>query len=413
MTMKVPFNTPLIDQDVVQEMSDTLLRTTWLTTGPKVKKFQEALEKQTTAEKVLCVNSWNSGTSLLLKWWGIEPGDEVIIPAYTYAATAICPMNVGATVKIVDVGTDFNINVAKVKEAITEKTKVILPVDLGGLPCDYDQLFDLVNSPEIKNRFQPSNEQQEQLGRILIISDAAHSIGATYKGKQSGVICDFAVFSFHSVKNITTGEGGAICFNLPTPFDNEAVYNYIKTYSLYGQTKSAFEKNQVGKWQYDIVAPGLKSNMPDICATIGLAQIRKYESQLLPRRKEIFEQYQEGFKEYGWAELPIWSTPQKKSSCHLYPIRINGIDEQTRNEIIRQISELGIGVNVHYKPLPLLTLFKNMGFDIKDYPVAYDNYSRVITLPIYTSLTDEQVQYVIHTVTQVCEQMLRVDKIAA
>jgi len=409
--MKIPFNTPRLDHTVVHEMNDTLLNTTWLTTGPKVAAFQTALEAQTKAAKVLCVNSWNSGASLVLKWWGIEPGDEVIIPAYTYAATAICPMNLGATIKMVDVGDDFNINIANIKAAITEKTKVIMPVDLGGLPCDYDQLYTLVNSTKVKSLFTPSNEHQEKLGRILILSDAAHSIGATYKGKPTGSVADFAVFSFHSVKNITTGEGGAICFNLPAPFDNQEVYNYIKTYSLYGQTKSAFEKNKVGKWRYDIIFQGMKANMPDICAAIGLAQINQYESKMLPRRKAIFQEYCNTFKAFSWAELPTYSTSKKTSSCHLFQLRIKGIDEAVRNKIIQQISDIGIGVNVHYVPLPMLSLFKNKGFDIKDYPNTFDNYSREISLPIYPDLTDEQVQFVIDTVILVCEHELGLRKL--
>ncbi len=411
-TMKVPFNLPLIDEAVVGEMQDTLLRTTWLTSGPKVKAFEQELLKQTNAKQILCVNSWNSGTSLMLKWWGIEPGDEVIIPAYTYAATGICPLNLGATVKIVDVGTDFNIDVAKIKEAITEKTKAIIPVDLGGLPCDYAAIHQLIESPEIKALFKPANEKQEKLGRILVIGDAAHSIGATYEGKQSGSITDLAVFSFHSVKNITTGEGGAICFNLPAPFDNEEVHKYVKTFALYGQTKNAFEKNQVGKWRYDIIYQGMKCNMPDICATIGLAQIRTYESVLLPRRKEIYSLYYQGFANHSWAELPIYHTTEKTSSCHLFPLRIKGISEDTRNKIIQQISEMGIGVNVHYVPLPMLTLYKNMGFDIADYPVAYDNYSREISLPIYTTLKNEQIAHVIKNVIHICEEVLQLNKVA-
>lgn len=395
--MQIPFCLPLIDSDVVAEVNDCLTNTGWLTTGPKVRQLETEISKMT-GTPVLCVNSWTSGAMLVLRWYGIGAGDEVIIPAYTYSATALCAMNIGAKVVMVDVGADFNINIANIQAAITKNTKAILPVDVGGWMCDYDAILELVNSLEVKALFQPANERQEKLGRILILSDAAHSIGAIYKGKPNGQQADATIFSLHSVKNVTTGEGGAICINLPQPFDNQAEYQFLKAFALNGQNKSAFEKNQAGAWRYDIIDQGLKVNMPDICAAIGLAQIRKYQAELLPDRKRIFEQYNAAFSQQAWAILPPYQNEAKRSSCHLYMLRIQGIDEPQRDEIIQLISEAGVGVNVHYIPMAMLTLFKNRGYDIKDYPVTYDNYAREITLPVYNGLTQGQVEYVIQSV---------------
>lgn len=393
----IPFCLPLIDQDVIAEVNDCLTNTGWLTTGPKVRQLETEIS-QLSGTPVLCINSWTSGAMLLLRWYGIGAGDEVIIPAYTYSATALCAMNIGAKVVMVDVGDDFNIDVAKIKEAITPHTKAILPVDVGGWMCDYDAILALVNEPEVKALFQADGERQEKLGRILVLSDAAHSIGARYKGKPNGQQADATVFSLHSVKNVTTGEGGAICLNLPAPFDNEAEYQFLKAFALNGQNKSAFEKNQPGAWRYDIIDQGLKVNMPDICAAIGLAQIRKYESELLPDRKRIFEQYNQAFAQYPWAQLPPYQNSEKESSCHLYMLRIQGITEAQRDAIIVEIAKQSVGVNVHYIPMAMLTLFKDRGYKIEDYPVTYENYAREITLPLYNGLSEAQVDYVIQSV---------------
>lgn len=393
----IPFCLPLIDQDVIAEVNDCLTNTGWLTTGPKVRQLETEIS-QLSGTPVLCINSWTSGAMLLLRWYGIGAGDEVIIPAYTYSATALCAMNIGAKVVMVDVGDDFNIDVAKIKEAITPHTKAILPVDVGGWMCDYDAILALVNEPEVKALFQADGERQEKLGRILVLSDAAHSIGARYKGKPNGQQADATVFSLHSVKNVTTGEGGAICLNLPAPFDNEAEYQFLKAFALNGQNKSAFEKNQPGAWRYDIIDQGLKVNMPDICAAIGLAQIRKYESELLPDRKRIFEQYNQAFAQYPWAQLLPYQNSEKESSCHLYMLRIQGITEAQRDAIIVEIAKQSVGVNVHYIPMAMLTLFKDRGYKIEDYPVTYENYAREITLPLYNGLSEAQVDYVIQSV---------------
>ena len=404
--MQIPFALPVIDQDVINEMMDTLTNTGWLTSGPKTKLLEKEVIKLTGAPQALCVNSWTSGAMLMLRWLGIGPGDEVIIPAYTYSATALCAMNMGAIPVMVDVKDDFNIDADLIRKAITPRTKVIIPVDIGGWPCDYDKLYALVNDPEVKALYRPDSEKQKQLGRILLLADAAHSIGATYKGRQSGTQADVSVFSFHSVKNVTTGEGGAICLTLPPPFDNEEEYKFLSYLALNGQTKSAFEKNQAGGWRYDIVAQGLKVNMPDVCAAIGLAQIRKYNAVLLPERKKIFQQYNKAFSRTDWAILPNFEDDEKSSSCHLYQLRIKDMTEAGRDEIIRHITKQGVGVNVHYIPMACLTLFKERGYKIGNYPNTYRLFQNEISLPIYNGLSPEMVDYVITAVVKAYEAVI-------
>lgn len=398
--MNIPFSLPVIDSDVVAEMNDTLTNTGWLTSGPKVLALENEFKKLTTAEAVVCVNSWVSGAMLMLRWLGVGYGDEVIVPSYTYCATALACLNIGAKPVMVDVLDDFTIDPEKIKAAITSKTKAILPVDIGGWPCDYDRIFEVLNDPEIKNQFQAQSPNQEKLGRIMVLADAAHSIGASYKGKPVGILADVSIFSLHSVKNITTGEGGAICLNLPEPFSHSDEYKFLKALSINGQTKSAFEKNQAGGWRYDIIAQGLKVNMPDICASVGLAQIRKYQSTLLPERKEIFHFYDQEFSKYNWAILPPAETEERTSSFHLYLLRIKAITEEQRDAIIQHISSKGVGVNVHYIPMPMLTLFKNLGYQMKDYPNTYQLYANEISLPIYNGLSQEQLTRVAETVVE-------------
>lgn len=394
--ISVPYCLPLIDEPVVQEVHDTLVNTGWLTTGPKVRSFEAELATYCGVEKVLAVNSWNSGAQLILRWYGIKPGDEVIIPAYTYSATALAAINLGATVKMVDVGTDFNITVENIKKALSSKTKVVIPVDIGGLPCDYFEIEKCLI--ENQHLFMPAHPNQEKLGRVLMMSDAAHSIGAEYLDKKAGAHCDVSVFSFHSVKNITTGEGGAVCLNLPKSFDNTEVYNYLKHFHLYGQTKSALDKTKPGSWKYDIVSAGMKANMNDVSASIGLSQLRRYESDLLPHRKKIFQNYLDGFKDHSWAQLPTLTTKEKKSSAHLFMMRFKDISEKERDELILYLTNNKVGTSVHYIPMASFTYFKSIGYDIKDYPVTYKNYAREITLPVYNSLNDEQVEYTIEQV---------------
>jgi len=401
--ISVPYCLPLIDGPVIKEVNDTLVNTGWLTTGPKVKSFESELATYCGVEKVLAVNSWNSGTQLMLRWFGVKAGDEVIIPAYTYSATALAAINIGAKVIMVDVDTDFNITAQNIQKAITTKTKVVIPVDIGGLPCDYFEIEKCLI--ENQHLFMPEHPNQEKLGRPLILADAAHSIGAEYEGKKSGSFCDVSVFSFHSVKNITTGEGGAVCLNLPVPFDNNEVYAYLKHFHLYGQTKSAFDKTKAGSWKYDIVSPGMKANMNDVSASIGLSQLRRYESDLLPHRKKIFEKYLNAFDQYSWAEVPQLQTQLKKSSAHLFMLRFNNITEEERDQIILQLTSNKVGTSVHYIPMPSFTYFKNVGYDIADYPMTYSNYAREITLPIYNSLKDEQIDYTIEQVLKAYESV--------
>jgi dTDP-4-amino-4,6-dideoxygalactose transaminase len=400
--MHIPFSRPWIDDAVIAEMHDCLTHTGWLTSGPKVQALEAALCTFTGAPAAVCVNSWTSGAMLVLRWLGVGRGDEVIVPAYTYAATALCAMNLGATVKMVDVGSDFNLDVNQLKAAITPRTKAIIPVDIGGWMAHYEAIFQLVQSPEIQVLYQAQHPVQKRLGRILVLADAAHSLGAMYRGRASGVCADCTVFSFHSVKNITTGEGGAVCLNLPDTFDTDAVYRELKVLALNGQTKSAFEKNQVGGWRYDIVAQGLKVNMPDVCAAIGLAQLRQYREKLLPDRKALFERYVQLFSPYPWAILPPYQSVdhQSMSSAHLFMLRIKDIEEWQRDGIMETIAQNGIGVNVHYQPLPMLSLFREMGYRISDFPVALGLYQQEITLPLYNGLGMEQIDLVAKTVIE-------------
>ena len=401
--MKIPFSLPVIDDEVIAEMHDTLTHTGWLTTGPKARALEDEIRQFTGGEAVLCVNSWTSGAMLMLRWLGVGPGDEVIIPAYTYSATALCAMNMGAKVVMVDVKDDFTIDPDKIKAAINEHTKVILPVDIGGYPCDYDAIREVLNDPEVKALYRPASGRQKQLGRIMLLADAAHSLGAFYKGKASGTVADITVFSLHSVKNITTGEGGAIVLNLPQPFGNQNELTYLRALALNGQNKSAFEKNQVGAWRYDIIDQGLKVNMPDLCATVGLAQIRRYKSTFLPERKAIFEFYVREFSKRDWAVIPPYHHRDTESSYHLFLLRIKDFDEAKRDAMIQYISEKGVGVNVHYIPMAMLTLFKNRGYKMEDYPNTYRLYANEISLPVYNHLTREQLRIIVDTVAEAYE----------
>ena len=333
----------------------------------------------------------------------LGPGDEVIIPAYTYSATALCAMNMGAKVVMVDVKDDFTIDPDKIKAAINEHTKVILPVDIGGYPCDYDAIRAVLDDPEVKALYRPASGRQQQLGRIMLLADAAHSLGAFYKGKASGTVADVTVFSLHSVKNITTGEGGAIVLNLPQPFNNQNELTFLRALALNGQNKSAFEKNQVGAWRYDIIDQGLKVNMPDLCATVGLAQMRRYKSTFLPERKAIFEFYVREFSKRDWAVIPPYHHRDTESSYHLFLLRIKDFDEAKRDAMIQYISEKGVGVNVHYIPMAMLTLFKNRGYKMEDYPNTYRLYANEISLPVYNHLTREQLRIIVDTVAEAYE----------
>lgn len=395
--MKIPFSPPFVDQDVINEVVDSL-NSGWITTGPKVKLLEEEVTIFTNAKKTVCVNSWTSGAILVLKWLGIQPGDEVIIPAYTYSATALAVLHCGATPIMIDVTDDFTIDVSKIENAITEKTKVIMPVDIAGWPCDYDAIYKLVNKKSITNLYKSNSEKQKLIGRILIVSDAAHSIGALYKNKKVGEIADITIFSFHAVKNITTAEGGAISLNLPYPFNNDDEYKLMKLYSLNGQNKDALTKTLLGGWKYDILFQGLKVNMPDMCAAVGLAQLRKYDNFLLSERKKIANFYLTFFEKFSFIQTPVTINHERESCYHIYPLRIIGITEVERDAIIDRIFQQGVSVNVHFIPMPMLTLFKELGYNIENYPISYDNYSREISLPIYPQLTIEQLEFICNSV---------------
>lgn len=394
--MKIPFSPPYVDETVINEVVDSL-RSGWITTGPKVKALEQEIIKLTGTQAALGVNSWTSGALMTLRWWGIQPGDEVIIPAYTYCATAMAPMWAGAKVVMVDSGTDFNISVDAIRQAITPKTKAIIPVDIAGYPCDYDAIMSLVREPQIRAMFKPSSEVQEKMGRILVLSDSAHSIGARYHGKSNGTKTDIAVFSLHAVKNVTTAEGGMICFNMPEPFDNEQLYKEFRLMSLNCQTKDAFTKSQAGGWRYDIVGKGMKVNMADINAAIGLAQLRQYD-KLLKERHRVFEAYNTAFSVCPWAILPPYRVADRETSCHVYALRVRNFTEQQRDAMIAEIAKHDVAVNVHFVPLPMLSYYKGLGYDITDYPQAYRNYENEISLPVYPQLDDEKVNVVIQTV---------------
>lgn len=404
--MNIPFSPPFIDDAIINEVVDSL-KSGWITTGPKVKALEEEIKEFSKAKEVLCVNSWTSGAIMMLKWLGVKEGDEVIVPAYTYSATALAVIHAGAKPIMVDICEDFNISVGAIKNAITNKTKAIIPVDIAGFPCDYEEIMQLVTSDAVKALFVPTSEIQKKAGRILVINDAAHSLGAYYKeGIPTGSETDIAIFSLHAVKNITTAEGGAICLNLPLPFDNKELYASLRQMSLNCQTKDAFSKSKAGGWRYDITGLGMKINMADVNAAIGLAQIRQYSS-LLADRKRIFNTYNDAFKKLPWAIIPPSLENGKESSYHLYALRINDITEIQRDSIIDEIAKEGVSVNVHFIPMPMLSFFKDQGYDINDYPQAYKNYACEISLPIYPQLKEQEVQFVIDTVKEAYKTVIK------
>jgi len=402
----IPFSPPRIDQKIIDEVVDTL-KSGWITTGRKTRLLEQNLTKYCGNKRTLCVNSATAGLELMLKWYGVSEGDEVIVPAYTYCATANVVVHCGAKPVMVDINeNDFNISVSKIKEAITEKTKVIIPVDIGGYPCDYDEILALITSPEIKKQFHPTSEIQKKLNRILILSDAAHSLGAIYRGKKTGCCADVSVFSFHAVKNLTTAEGGAIALHLPFPFDNEEIHHYLSVIALHGQSKDALTKTQLGGWKYDVVEAGYKINMPDLLASIGLVELHRYDKDTLVKRKSIFDYYNSELSKYNWAIVPQHFNKEKSSSYHLYQLRIKGIDELTRDLMIQQINQQRVSVNVHFQPLPLLTYYKNLGYNIEDFPIAYKNYACEISLPIFYDITPVQMKTVIDTLVRTVKELL-------
>lgn len=395
--MFIPFSPPRIDQKIIDEITKAL-QSGWITTGPRTKLFEKKIAAYCKVTDVLAVNSWTSGAEMLLYWFGIKEGDEVIVPVYTYCATANIVRHLGATVIMVDVATDFGIDISKIEKHITARTKAIIPVDIGGLPIDYLALNQLLQKKEVRELFVPESENQEKLGRIMFLSDAAHSFGAIYENEKVGSQADFTVFSFHAVKNLTTAEGGAICINLPTPFNNRDVYNHLNTLSLHGQDKDALLKSQKGNWEYDVIDAGFKCNMTDILSSIGLIEFDRYETETLPKRKLIFERYTAELEKYDWAILPLYSDLSRVSSYHLYLLRIKGISLEERNTIIQEIFSHDVSVNVHYKPLPLLSYYKKLGYVMTDYPMAEEFWETEISLPVFYDMSEEQIARVIEVV---------------
>ena len=400
----IPFSPPDMTEAEIIEVCEAL-RSGWITTGPRTKEFEHLIAMCCQTSKAVCLNSATACMELILRVLGVGPGDEVIVPSYTYTATASVVCHVGAKVVMVDtLSGSFEMDYDKLSEVITERTKVVIPVDLGGVVCDYDRIFSSVESK--KSLYSPANDIQKAFGRVVVLADAAHAFGAKRHGKMCGEIADFTSFSFHAVKNLTTAEGGAIMLNLPEPFDNEEVYRYLCTYTLHGQNKDALAKTKKGAWRYDVLVSGFKGNMTDIMASIGLVELSRYEDDTLHYRKCIYDQYTDAFSRYGWAELPIYETEDRKSSYHVYCLRVKGITEQQRDEIIQRIFDKDVSVNVHFQPLPLLSAFKNKGYKIEDYPVAYDNYCREISLPVWYGLSEEMVKTVIDAVICSVEEVL-------
>ncbi|MFR6018275.1 MAG: DegT/DnrJ/EryC1/StrS family aminotransferase [Paraclostridium sordellii] len=399
--MNIPFSPPDITEVEINNVVE-VLKSGWITTGPKTKAFEKKIANYCNTNKAICLNSATAGMEMTLRFLGIGPGDEVITSAYTYTASASVIHHVGAKIVLVDTAKDsYQMDYDKLAEVITEKTKAVICVDLAGVPCDYDKIFKVVNSK--KELFNPNNEIQKAIGRVTVIADGAHSFGASYKGKMSGSIADFTSFSFHAVKNLTTAEGGAVTWKSIDGIDDEDIYKRYNCLSLHGQTKDALAKTKIGSWEYDIIEPAYKCNMTDIMAAIGLGQLIRYED-LLNYRKEIINRYDELLKEIEGVDTLKHFTEEYTSSGHLYLIRLIGKDSEFRNKVIVKMAEKGIATNVHYKPLPLLTAYKNLGFDINDYPNAFNMYKNEITLPLNTYINKNEVDYVIKNLKNILSE---------
>ena len=387
----IPFSPPDMTEAEANEVREAIL-SGWITTGPRTKEFERLIAICCQTKKAVALNSATAAMELTLRVLGVGEDDEVIVPAYTYTATASVVHHVGAKIVMVDVAPgSFEIDYDSIADAITERTKVVMPVDLGGVMCDYDRVFAAVESK--RELFRPANDIQKAFGRVVVLADAAHAFGARRHDRMCGEVADFTSFSFHAVKNLTTAEGGAITWKSIPGIDDEWLYKQYQLLSLHGQSKDALAKTQLGAWEYDIVAPDYKCNMTDISAAIGLVQIRRY-AELLHRRRQIVERYNEALKDCNVQVLNHYGDDHQ-SSGHLYLVRLLGKDCEYRNEVIRKMAERGIACNVHYKPLPMMTAYKNLGFDIKDYPNAYRQFENEVTLPLHTRLTDEDVEYVI------------------
>ncbi|WP_314989918.1 DegT/DnrJ/EryC1/StrS aminotransferase family protein [uncultured Gemella sp.] len=398
----IPFSPPDISDGEINEVIDTL-KSGWITTGPKTKELERRLSEFTNTPKTVCLNSATAALELTLRVLGIGESDEVVVPAMTYTASCSVIYHVGAKAVIVDIAEDSHeMDYDALADAITENTKAVIPVDLAGIPCDYDKIFEVVESK--KHLFKANSEYQEKLGRVAVVADGAHALGSTYKGKKIGSVADFTTFSFHAVKNFTTAEGGSVTWKENENFDNEELYKEYQIYSLHGQTKDALAKTKAGSWEYDIVIPGYKCNLTDIAASIGLVQLDRYP-KLLERRDNIISQYNKGFEGTRIKALSH-SLEDYKSCGHLYITHVEGATFEQRGEIIVKMAERGISCNVHYKPLPLLTAYKNLGFDIENYPNAYNYYVKEITLPLHTRLSDEDVAVIIENFKEIVEEVV-------
>ena len=393
----IPFSPPDITEEEIAAVCDTL-RSGWITTGPKTKQFEKEITEYTGAAATACLSSATAGLECTLRILGVGAGDEVIVPAYTYTATASVVNHVGAKIVMCDLMEDsFFMDYDKLSELITDKTKAIIPVDIAGVMCDYDKIFEVVNAK--KDLFCPNNDLQKSFGRVVVIADGAHSFGAEKNGQKAGSVADFTAFSFHAVKNLTTAEGGAVCVAHKDFLDYEWIYKQYMLQSLHGQNKDALAKTKLGAWEYDISAPLYKCNMTDIMAAIGLVQLKRYD-EMLDKRRKFIEIYNEILSDERFMPIVHYSD-SFESSGHLYLLRIKGISVEQRNEIIEKMAERGVATNVHYKPLPLLTAYKDLGFDIKDFPNAYSQFENEITLPLNTKMTSEDVYYTANTLMEI------------
>ena len=396
------FSPPDISELEIQEVCDAL-RSGWITTGPRVKEFEKRLANYVHTNKVVCLASATAAEELILRLLGIGEGDEVLVPAYTYTSSASAAIHVGATVKFIDSQTDScEMDYDAMEAAITEKTKAVIPVDLGGVVCNYDRIYEVVVNK--RNLFRPSNDIQRAIGRVAVVADCAHALGASWHGKMAGEIADFSSFSFHAVKNLTTAEGGAATWRSIPGMDDEAIYHQFQLYSLHGQSKDALAKTQLGAWEYDVVGSWYKCNMTDIMAAIGLRQLDRYE-RMLKRRGEIIARYDAMCDEMGVKHL-VHRGDDYQSSNHLYLTRIPGVNDKERREIIVKLAERGVNCNVHYKPLPMMTAYKELGWDISEFPNAYKYYENLVTLPLHTKLNDEDVEYVIENYKEIVGEYL-------
>lgn len=403
MPKPIPFSPPDITEAEISEVAEAL-RSGWITTGPRTKEFERRITAETGAAGTVCLNSATAAMELCLRVLGIGPGDEVITTAYTYTASASVIYHVGATIRMVDTNEDnFEMNLEQLAETINENTKAIIPVDIAGLTCDYKSIYEVIESKKDVFKANPESEYQKTLGRIAIVADAAHSFGARDGDVMSGNLADFNCFSFHAVKNLTTAEGGAVTWSSTLGFDSDELYQAFQLLSLHGQSKDALAKMQLGAWEYDIVSPAYKCNMTDIMAALGLIQLDRYPG-LLERRREIVKKYDEAFVAQGWKPL-LHQQGSRVSSRHLYLLQIPGLNETKRNALIVKMAEEQIATNVHYKPLPMMTAYRKLGFDIADYPKAYAHYEKVITLPLHTLLTDEDVERIIEAMIRLVPEV--------